>query len=213
MSKSAKSSIYCYPGTDVLINKLNIHDYDKLQKAERLHTASRLMELHDNPIVGKFDLEHLKSIHKYIFQDLYEFAGKIRTVEISKEKSLFAFVPQIEVFFYQNITEPLRLEKYLQDLNRTDFSQRAAHFLGEINAVHPFREGNGRAQREFIRTLALRDGYELDLSRVDAEELLQASKESFFASSEKLGKLIEQSIVNHAPNRKLISKYNSREFS
>ncbi|NSL51871.1 Fic/DOC family protein [Calidifontibacillus erzurumensis] len=213
MSKSEKSSKYCYPGTDVLINKLNIQDYVKLQKAERIYSAARLMELHDNPIIGNFDLQHLQRIHKYIFQDIYDFAGKIRTEEISKENSLFAFVSQIENYFYQYITEPLRLEKYLKGLNRKEFSHRAAHYLGEINAVHPFREGNGRAQREFIRTLALINGFELDFSLVNPEELLHAFKVSFLNSSEKLGKLIEQSIVNHIPNRDLILKYNSRKLN
>lgn len=64
--------IYCYPNSDVLMNKLDIRDMKKLQNFERRLTMLRLSELLDRPVVGKFDFEHLQLIHKYIFQDIYE---------------------------------------------------------------------------------------------------------------------------------------------
>lgn len=75
---------YCYPNSEVLINKLNITNQKELQQAEMKITAIRLQELQKNPIKGRYDFAHLKAIHHYIFQDLYEWAGKERTVEIGK---------------------------------------------------------------------------------------------------------------------------------
>lgn len=76
---------YCYPGSNVLVNKLDIRDPNKLQIFERKLTMLRLLELIDKPIEGKFDFKHLQAIHAYIFfQDMYDWAGKIRTVDISK---------------------------------------------------------------------------------------------------------------------------------
>ena len=77
--------IYCYPNSYVLINKLNIRDNNLLSEAERKLTMLRISDLIDNPIIGEFDLVHLKAIHKYMFQDIYSWAGEIRTVDISKE--------------------------------------------------------------------------------------------------------------------------------
>lgn len=87
--------IYCYPNSNVLINKLNIRDPDKLHEAERKLTMLRLMDLLEKPIAGKFDFEHLRNIHKYIFQDIYSWAGKVRTVDIAKS-NMFCKVQFIE---------------------------------------------------------------------------------------------------------------------
>ena len=88
--------MYCYPNSDVLINKLNIHDSDKLPEVERKLTMLRLMDLLEKPVTGKFDFEHLRNIHKYIFQDIYSWAGKIRTVDIAKS-NMFCKVQFIEM--------------------------------------------------------------------------------------------------------------------
>ena len=77
-------TIYCYPDSDVLINKMDIRDQAKLEEAERRLTMFRMSDLLDVPVKGDFDLDHLKSIHRYLFQDLYSWAGEIRTVDISK---------------------------------------------------------------------------------------------------------------------------------
>ena len=77
-------TIYCYPDSDVLINKLDIRELDKLHTFERKLTMLRLLELMDKPISGKFDFKHLQAIHRYIFQDVYDWAGKVRTVDIAK---------------------------------------------------------------------------------------------------------------------------------
>ena len=90
---------YCYPNTDVLINKLGIKNAKELYEAEKRITSIEIQELSRNPLKGNFDFDHLKSIHKHIFQDIYEWAGEIRTVEIGKG-NLFCTTPCINVFDY-----------------------------------------------------------------------------------------------------------------
>jgi cell filamentation protein, protein adenylyltransferase len=134
------------------------------------------------PLPGRFDLEHLKAIHRYIFQDVYGWAGQLRTVNISKGTSTFGFYQYIESHLQQTLSD-LPRENYLQGLAQQAFVARAAHYLAEINAAHPFREGNGRTQREFIRELALKAGFRLNWNGMSREELYTASEDSM------LGKL------------------------
>ncbi len=116
--------IYCYPDTDILINKLDIREPKKLQKFERKLTMLRLLELIDQPMRGNFDFIHLQAIHKYIFQDIYDWAGKIRTVDIAKE-NMFCNVRFLEQQA-EEIFGKLREEKYLEGLSRQEFVKRSA---------------------------------------------------------------------------------------
>ena len=176
--------IYCYPGSDVLINKLNIHDAVKLQEAERKLTMLRLIDLLDKPVAGKFDFKHLQNIHKYIFQDIYPWAGKIRSVDIAKS-NMFCKVQFIETQA-DEIFGKLKNDYYLEGLSKEKFVKKAAYYFSEINALHPFREGNGRTQREFIRQLAYRSGYILHFSAVSEQEMVQASIDSFVCDYKKM---------------------------
>lgn len=173
---SSKSK-YCYPDTDILINNLDIRDEDLLKEAEGLYSAQRLLELEAAPLEGDFDFLHVKKIHKHIFQDIYPFAGEIREENISKGMTRFAGVqfiePSANVLFDQ-----LRSENHLVGMPIEEFSMRAAHYMAELNMLHPFREGNGRVLREFIRSLALKSGYSSKWDAVDKDELLAASIES-----------------------------------
>ena len=170
-------SKYCYPDSDVLVNKLDIRDLEKLQLAERKLTMLRLFELLDKPINGKFDFKHLQAIHKYIFQDIYDWAGKVRTVDIAKG-NMFCNVKFIESQA-DEIFSKLKKENYLAGLDENAFVKRLAYYFSEINALHPFREGNGRSQREFIRSLALKNGYLIHFDRITKDEMLLASQKSF----------------------------------
>lgn len=140
--------IYCYPDSDVLINKLNIHDRDKLFEVERKLTMLRLMDLLEKPITGKFDFKHLQNIHQYIFQDIYPWARKTRTVDIAKS-NMFCKVQFIETQA-DEIFLKLQKDDFLKQLSKEKFAKKAAYYFWEINALHPFREGNGRTQRESI---------------------------------------------------------------
>ena len=173
------------PNSDALINKLNIRDCDILSEAERKLTMLRISDLIDNPIKGEFDLKHLQTIHKYIFQDIYDWAGEIRTVDIAKQ-NMFCKVQcinnQSSIIF-----ENLKKENFLIGLKRDKIS----YYFSEINALHVFREGNGRSQREFIRELALFCNYRIDFRKVDKNLMLEASKDSFLCNYSKMEELFD----------------------
>lgn len=176
--------IYCYPNSDVLINRLNIHDANKLHEAERKLTMLRMMDLLDKPVDGHFNLKHLQNIHQYIFQDIYSWAGKIRTVDIAKS-NIFCKVQLIEMQAKEIFTK-LQKDCYLNELSKEEFIKKSAYYFSEINALHPFREGNGRTQREFLRQLAYQAGYILHFDTVNEQEMLDASINSFICNYEKM---------------------------
>jgi cell filamentation protein len=141
-------------------NHFGISDYKRLLPIEVPLVSSRGGELEEQGITGTFDVPHLRAIHRHLFQDVFPWAGDFRVVNISKGNAPFG--PAIHIA--SAVTEALaklRSEDLLTGLTPTQFAARAAFYLGEINAIHPFREGNGRTQREFIRQLALHAGHPL----------------------------------------------------
>lgn len=169
--------IYCYPDTDILKNKLNIHDESRLLEFEIWLVSIRLYQLQVQPISGSFDFEHLCSIHYHVFQDVYDWAGKQRTVDIAKGNSLFC--PAWNIYGY---ADDVFRDFYKDCINSSSSIEQfvkifAAHYA-DLNALHPFREGNGRSQREFCRELCLKCGYLFDLTRTCRDEMLQASIKS-----------------------------------
>lgn len=178
MAKYEGQDHYLDPETGVLKNKLGIRDEEKLKRAEASLVAWRSFELSQKPVQGSFDLDHLKAIHKHLFGDVYEWAGEIRNIDLAKDNSYFANHRHI-VSAARPIFQKLANEDYLNGLTADAFSARAAYYLGELNALHPFREGNGRVQREFINHLAFRNGYFIEWKNISQEEMAQASIESF----------------------------------
>jgi fido (protein-threonine AMPylation protein) len=137
----------------------------------------------------------LRHIHRYLFQDVYASAGEFRTVPIAKGNSFFARPEHIQAEL-QRVFHQLAGEQSLRGIDPSGFCQRAAHYLGEINALHPFREGNGRAQREFIRELAVESGYEIEWDLVTQDEMLTASVASFHrGTSEAFATILSRSSV------------------
>ena len=170
---------YCYPGTDVLKNKLGIKDDNSLTIAEREITSLRLLMLYNMPIMEKHDFSGLCNIHKTLFVDLYEWAGQIRKGDFfSKGNSIFCRGQYI-VENANRIFSNLSGEKYLCGLEKHFFIERMAYYMGEVNALHSFREGNGRTSREFFRQLSFNAKYILDFSKTDKNELLKADIEAF----------------------------------
>ena len=193
------NSKYCYQGTTVLKNKLNIMNIEKLQTYEAKITAAKSLGLRKKGITGDFDVKHIKQIHKYLFEDIYPFAGEFRTENIAKGEFRFAqseyIKPELE-----NLLNKLKKENYLEGLDKKELAIKLAYYLAELNVLHPFREGNGRTNREFIRQLALKNGYKLDLKKVKAEQILEASIESI-VDTRKLEEIIYECIqLGTAPN-------------
>ncbi|MCX5724600.1 MAG: Fic family protein, partial [Nitrospirae bacterium] len=146
---------YLYPGTNVLRNKLEIRSPTALDRAERRLVAQRIK---DGIPSGYFDLEHLKAIHKHLFQDVYDWAGNLRTVEISKDGHQFQFRRYIEMGM-SDVHRRLVAADFLKGLSPQDFAHSAGNIIGDVNYVHPFREGNGRTQLQYLKQLAQQAGY------------------------------------------------------
>ena len=173
---------YLCADASVLRNLADIHDENGLSKFESDHFFARLFDLHENPIRGSFDSDHSRHIHHFLFQDVYAWAGEFRTVPIAKGDSFFARPEHIGSEL-QKLVHRLAGERCLRGNDSKVFCERAAYYLGEINALHPFREGNGRVQREFIRELALEAGYEVAWDLVTQDEMFKASVASFHQGS------------------------------
>jgi cell filamentation protein len=168
---------YCYENSNVLRNKLGITEADALHTAEREIAAIRVLEATRIPIRGRLDFTHLCDIHRYVFGDIFEWAGNLRTVNIAKG-NLFCNCEVLDVYGAE-LFGKLKAENYLFRTLPERIPERLAHYLSEINVLHPFREGNGRAQRLFIEYLALVAGYRVDFTDVTAAEMIEASVKAF----------------------------------
>ena len=166
---------YCYPGTDVLRNKEDIRDNDKLEKFERCATANRLETLPRNlPIT----VRGYREIHRYMLQDVYDWAGEYRFVDTGRTgpfcKAAYIVRHMNEQFAKINAEDNLR--RLVPDR----FAARAAEHICELNAVHPFLDGNGRTLRAFLQILAEQAGHKLDLARIDPQAWHQASIKGYY---------------------------------
>lgn len=191
--KALITSSYFYKGTSILKNKLKIKNKKDLEEAETTFTNFRIGKLYETPIMG-FEIIHLKKIHKYIFQDLYSFSGKVRTESISKGNTLFC-IPDLIQENLEILLKNLKNENYLKGLNKDEFSNRCSYYLAELNIIHPFREGNGRVIREFIRCLALNAGYIINWNKIEHEEFLNACIISVSMNYKPLKDCIEASLI------------------
>jgi cell filamentation protein len=164
---------YSDPVTGVPYNKLGLGTAAELEAAEREITHAALILLDVSPVSPGYDLPHLREIHKRIFGDIYEWAGQIRTVAIAKG-AVFC-LPQYIDSSAAVIFRGLRDEDCLRGLRRDAFVGRLAYYLGEVNALHPFREGNGRAQRALFGQLARDAGFTLAWQHLDPVRNIEAS--------------------------------------
>ena len=158
---------YVYPGTQVLRNAQGIRDPDLLRQVEADLTRTRAVRIAAQPIPGAYDLAHLQHFHHALFEGLYEWAGELRTVPIAKA-DMFC-LPQYLEPSGRGVFDELARDQHLHGLGRDAFVGRLAHHLANVNALHPFREGNGRTQRAFFSQMAADAGYELHWQQIDAE--------------------------------------------
>jgi len=167
---------YVYPGTRVLKNLLGIHDAQELSNVEYDLTWMRRQQLELNPIQGDFDLQHLQAIHHHLFQDLFAWAGQLRTVVISKGSSVFYASDDFATAGAYTFNY-LREASLLSPGNMSDdvYVEGMAEFISRLNYLHPFREGNGRANRAFIDQVAALSGRTMSWRNVGKDENLRAS--------------------------------------
>jgi cell filamentation protein len=172
---AAHEDPYSYPGTDVLINLADIRDAEKLKSFELAMLATRIQE----PLpMGSFDTSHYRQIHKHLFQDIYEWAGDYRTIRIAKGGNWFCYPEHIDAQM-RNVFDRLAQDGYLKGLSSKEFACRAAKLLADINAIHPFRDGNGRTQLTFLSLLADSAGHKVSLEKLAPDSFLKAMIRSF----------------------------------
>ncbi|MEU5691151.1 Fic family protein [Actinosynnema sp. NPDC020468] len=183
------SDPYVDPGSGVLLNHLGVTDEALLRQVEAEVSALRDAELKIRPLPGLFDLDHLCGFHRRLFGDLYPFAGTPRRVDIART-ARFAHWRYV-VPYATSVFDRLRAEWHLAGLDRDEFLDRFVHYFAEVNAVHPFREGNGRAQRAFFRQMALHAGWRVDFAPLDVEKYGEACRESLSGSTDTLRELFD----------------------
>jgi cell filamentation protein len=156
---------YIDPKTGLLRNLQDITDPDVLLFVESSAVTKRLQELYESPIKIK-GIDSLFEIHEHLFQDIYAWAGKKRNVEISKDGKQFFPTTHFENAF-RYIEQLIAEFKKIPTDNKENLAKKLAEILDNVNYLHPFREGNGRTQREFLRLLALEKGLILHLNPPD----------------------------------------------
>ncbi|WP_026424524.1 Fic/DOC family protein [Actinokineospora inagensis] len=162
---------YVDPDTGVLRNIHGFTDPVSLAEAERDVAFLRDEELKRFPLPGSYDTAHLFAFHRHLFGDIYPWAGRPRQVDLFRGGSPFAHWRHVEPAL-EDLFAKLRAEQFLGSADRVEFLERFTYYFAEVNVVHPFREGNGRAQRAFFRQLALFAGWRVDFARVDRERYL-----------------------------------------
>lgn len=172
-------SIYCYPDSNVLKNKLNIRDLRELKDVEEKFVAIKQLVLLQKPIPGRFTINHLLRIHRFLFEDVYPFAGHIRREQISKGETLF-FPPDLIKRELRRVFVEIHETGMLQEKKPQSQIQHLSHVMAELNIIHPFREGNGRSIREFIRCMAQVYGLTLNWGNADQDTMMDAAIASVY---------------------------------
>ena len=164
----------CYPGTSVLVNKLNIRDQKQLDENEALITSVKTLQIELQPMVSEPDFAYFLDLHRSLFEELYDWAGQVRTINISKMRTAFCPADQIAQTA-QSIFDRLHACHYFRDLPRPELVDELADLYDSINYLHPFREGNGRVQRLYFRQLARWIGHSLNFAAVDSDRMMIAT--------------------------------------
>ena len=186
---------YLDAGSGVLANKLGITSERELQQAERDITRVRMFELARNPLPGNYDLQHLQAMHKHIFQDIYTWAGELRTVQmLAPDRQPFAMPERIESAG-NVVFKSLAQDQHLKGMFTDKFLDRAATHFANVNALHPFRDGNGRATRLFFEQMSREAGKPLDLSVNNRDQWLQASALSLSGDTRQLRDSFRQAFI------------------
>jgi cell filamentation protein len=183
---AAEADPLCYPGTTVLKNLLGLREQAELDEAE----VALFLIRADEPLpAGNLDAAHYLDIHKHLFQDVYEWAGQIRTIRIGKGGNWFCFPEHVEPQLARAFREYGNVDD-MAKLPPAEFAKRTAHLLADLNAIHPFREGNGRTQLAFLTLLASNAGYHVNDDALVPERVMAAMIESFSGNEGPLGELI-----------------------
>ena len=167
----------CYEGTTCLINKYDIRDEDTLAQLESKITVAKSAELELEAFKDAFNEDDYRAIHRYLFSDLYDWAGEYRTVDISKKGTAFANNEKIPDLMNRCFAR-LKKVNYFLDLDFNEFIDEIVDLYCTLNHIHPFREGNGRTERVFITQLVRYNGCDINFSDIDTDQLMMATIQS-----------------------------------
>ena len=168
---------YCYKNSDVLVNKLNIENHESLAEAELAFTAIRFSEYSSTiTSINKFNLNHLQTLHFQLFQDVYDWAGDIRLVDIAKGATRFCTCGRIEAEAQKQFS---RISSLLNINNQEQLIIELSDIFCELNIIHPFREGNGRTQRLFFEELCFFLGLNITWPDISKEEWVKANVDGY----------------------------------
>ena len=188
---------YLIPGTSVLRNRLGITDPEILKSAE---ADFHLQRQREGAPTGDFDLAHARDIHRHLFQDVYEWAGQVRTLEIAKDGSQFQLSQYIETGM-ADVHRRICKDDYLRNLDVETFARKAGEIIGDVNYAHPFREGNGRTQLEYLRQLADVAGHPLDPGKIGRDPWIAASKAAHQADYAPMASIIREQVIEERDRR------------
>jgi cell filamentation protein len=184
---------YFYPGTNVLRNKLGVQDREELQRAENRLVEQRIRM---GCPEGNFDLTHLQAIHRHLFQDVYEWAGELRQVDMFKnEPGEYMPHDRIEMGIH-DVHRRVVKANVLGSADPWEFSAKAAEIIGDINHAHPFREGNTRTQLQYLQQLGEQAGHNIDLTKIDRDAWNEAKIQSGRGSYGYMNDQIRAAIVS-----------------
>ncbi len=186
----------CYEGTTVLINKFGIKDDARLDIIERDITSALIAKAYIEIPFESVDFDFYKKLHYYVFSDIYEWAGKVRSVDISKKGTRFCPSVRIETSG-RAIFEYLSKKSYFMDLADEEFIKEFTELYCRLNYLHPFREGNGRIQRLFLSMLLKNMRKSIDFSKIDTDLLMIATIKAVSGDIFTLQDIFRRSIKRH----------------
>lgn len=187
----------CYEGTTCLINRLNIRDENLLIETESAITLAKASLLDHQPLPGKYDFAHYRQMHHYLFCDLYDWAGEIRTINLSKKGTVFVAAEELETCAAACFERLAKAD--FATMNHNDVAVEIADLYNSVNILHPFREGNGRTQRIFFTQWIRHMGFDIDLSVADIDMFMVATIHAAQGVMDDLIAFFETMIIDPCP--------------
>lgn len=188
---------YCYPGTTTLRNLLNIRDSAVLERVDAEHALARAQEF--KPDFDELGFAGLEQIHKYLFQDIYDWAGVIRTIDITKGATRFCTASRIDAEA-NRLFKNLANESLLMSLPLDHLQARVAHYYCELNVLHPFRDGNGRALRLYFEVLMANAGHVVSWEGLSQRDWIGANIAGYSGDLEPLTQIFKSAIKDYPAN-------------
>lgn len=188
---NAINSKYTYKGTDILKNRLGIKDEELLKEYETRIVAFKIATINSAKLPKDYTPERLKFINKYLFGEVYEFAGEYREENITKDNFRFSEFEYIDENI-RRIFNNINIEE-MKKMTFTKFVEQISYIMTELNVLHPFREGNGRTIRELVREICFDCGYAIDWYEINHDDILRVAKLAVFDEKEQI-KMLRRSI-------------------